>query len=69
MNIENINEEICKTKAKIAKYQAQLRELMRQKTEQENTQIVGIVRNVKMSPQELAAFVREFKGKKGDKPQ
>jgi hypothetical protein len=61
LKIEKINEEIGKTKAKIAEDQAHLRELERQKTEQENTEIVGIVRDVKMSPQELAAFVRKFK--------
>ena len=61
MKIEKINEEIGKTKAKIAEDQARLRELERQKTEQENIEIVGIVRDVKMSPQELAAFVRKFK--------
>jgi DNA-binding transcriptional regulator YhcF (GntR family) len=61
LKTEKINTEIEKTKAKIAEDQARLRELERQKTEQENTEIVGIVRDVKMSPQELAAFVRKFK--------
>jgi aspartate-semialdehyde dehydrogenase len=61
LKIEKINVEIEKTKAKIAEDQDHLRELERQKTEQENTEIVGIVRDVKMSPQELAAFVRKFK--------
>jgi septal ring factor EnvC (AmiA/AmiB activator) len=65
LKIEKINEEIGKTKAKIAEDQARLRELERQKTEQENTEIVGIVRDVKMSPQELAAFVRKFTEDKG----
>ena len=65
MKIEKINKEIEKTKAKIAEDQAHLRELERQKTEQENTEIVGIVRDVKMSPQELAAFVRKFTEDKG----
>jgi len=65
LKIEKINVEIEKAKAKIAEDQAHLRELERQKTELENTEIVGIVRDVKMSPQELAAFVRKFKENKG----
>jgi hypothetical protein len=68
LKIEKINTEIEKTKAKIAEDQARLRELERQKTEQENTEIVGIVRAVEMSPQELAAFVRKFK-EKTEEPQ
>lgn len=58
MKTEKIDAAIEKTKAKIAEYQARLKELERKKTEQENTEIVGLVRSVDMSPQELAEFVR-----------
>lgn len=58
MKLEKINAEIEKMKAKIATYQARLKELERKKTEQENTKIVGLVRSVDMTPQELAEFIR-----------
>ena len=49
---------IEKTKGKIAELQKQLRELEAAKTEQENLQIVQLVRGLNMTPQEFAAFVR-----------
>lgn len=58
MKTEKIDAAIEKTKAKIAEYQARLKELERKRTEQENTEIVGLVRGVDMSPQELAEFIR-----------
>ena len=63
MKIEKINVEIEKTKAKITEYQAHLKELERQRTEQENTEIVGLVRGVDMTPQELAEFIRSRRAK------
>ena len=47
-----------KPRAKIAELQKQLRELEAAKTEQENLQIVQLVRGLNMTPQEFAAFVR-----------
>lgn len=38
-----------------------MKELERKKTEQENTEIVGLVRGVDMTPQELAEFIRSHK--------
>lgn len=61
MKLEKIDAEIEKMKAKISAYQAQLKELERKKTEQENTEIVGLVRGVDMTPQELAEFIRSHK--------
>lgn len=58
MKLEKIDAEIEKMKAKIAVYQTRLKELERKKTEQENTEIVGLVRGVDMTPQELAEFIR-----------
>lgn len=63
--IAKINTEIDKTKAKIAEFQARLRELDRQKTEIENTEIVELVRGVDATPQELAAFIRAFREQSG----
>lgn len=63
--ITKINTEIDKTKAKIAEFQARLRELDRQKTEIENTEIVELVRGVDATPQELAAFIRAFREQGG----
>ena len=54
--LERIEKDI--EKGKIAALQNQLRELEAAKTEQENLQIVQLVRGLNMTPQEFAAFVR-----------
>ena len=56
--LDRIERDIQKTKTKIAALQKQLRELEAAKTEQENLQIVQLVRGLNMTPQEFAAFVR-----------
>ena len=56
--LERIEKDIEKTKGKIAALQNQLRELEAAKTEQENLQIVQLVRGLNLTPQEFAAFVR-----------
>ena len=56
--LDRIERDIEKTKTKIAELQKQLRELEAAKTEQENLQIVQLVRGLNMPPQEFAAFVR-----------
>ena len=56
--LDRIERDIEKTKTKIAELQKQLRELEAAKTEQENMQIVQLVRGLNMTPQEFAAFVR-----------
>ena len=56
--LDRIERDIEKTKNKIAELQKQLRELEAAKTEQENLQIVQLVRGLNMTPQEFAAFVR-----------
>ena len=53
--LERIEKDIEKTKGKIAELQKQLRELEATKTEQENLQIVQLVRGLNMTPQEFAA--------------
>ena len=54
--LDRIEKNIEKTKDKIA---ALLRDLEAAKTEQENLQIVQLVRDLHMTPQEFAAFVRD----------
>ena len=56
--LDRIERDIEKTKNKIAELQKQLRELEAAKTEQENLQIIQLVRGLNMTPQEFAAFVR-----------
>ena len=56
--LDRIERDIQKTKTKITELQKQLRELEAAKTEQENLQIIQLVRGLNMTPQEFAAFVR-----------
>ena len=56
--LERIEKDIEKTKGKIAALQNQLRELEAAKTEQENLQIIQLVRSMNMKPDEFAAFLR-----------
>ena len=52
--LDRIEKDIEKTKAKIAELQKQLRELEAAKTEQENLQIIQLVRGLNMKPEEFA---------------
>ena len=54
--LDRIEKDIQKTKSKIAEFQKQLRELETQKTEQENLQIIQLVRGMNMKPEEFAAY-------------
>lgn len=63
MKLEKIEKEMQKARDKIAEYQNRLKELDTLKTEQENLQIVQLVRSMRMTPQELKAFLS------GDTPQ
>jgi hypothetical protein len=60
---ERILLNISKTKEKIADLQDKLRELERQKTELENTEIVELVRSTKMNTTELSAFLKAYREK------
>ena len=55
--IDRINAEIKKTREKISEQQAHLKELLVQKTELENLQIVQLVRSMRLSPHELSAML------------
>ena len=59
--IEKLEKEIEKTKGKIADMQGRLRELEKQKQEEENSQIVQAVRSLKLTPAELMAFLSDPK--------
>ena len=51
--IERIDQEIEKTREKIAEYQEKLKTLEAQKTEAENLEIVQMVRALRMTPAQL----------------
>ena len=55
--IERINQEIEKTREKIAEYQEKLKTLEAQKTEAENLEIVQMVRALRMTPAQLNAML------------
>ena len=59
--IQKIVTEIEKVKGKIAIQQARLRELEQQKTELENTEIVGMVRSLEVTPEELASIIQDIR--------
>ena len=58
---EKVILDIKKTKDKISVLQSKLRELERQKTELENTEIVELVRSTKMNTSELSTFLKAYR--------
>ncbi|MBS4879651.1 MAG: DUF4315 family protein [Firmicutes bacterium] len=59
--IQKIEQEISKIKSNIGSYQVRCRELEQQKRELENTEIVGVVRSMDVSPDELAEVLRALR--------
>ena len=59
--IKKINAEYEKNAAKIADLQARQKELDKQRTELENLDIVGMVRSMGMTPEQLAALIQASK--------
>lgn len=55
--IQRIDQEIAKTREKIAEQQEKLKALEAQKTEAENLEIVQMVRAVRMTPAQLNALL------------
>ena len=55
--IERIDQEIAKTREKIAEQQEKLKDLEAQKTEAENLEIVQMVRSLHMTPAQLSAML------------
>ena len=58
--VEKILKDIEKTKEKISAQQKRLRELEAQLTEEENLEIVRMVKAVKMDNRELTAFLKAY---------
>lgn len=59
--IERIDIEILKAKEKIAEFQAKIRTLEGQRTDEENAQIVQMVRKLRMTPADLSRFLDRHK--------
>lgn len=57
--VEKIRKDIEKTKEKISAQQKRLRELEAQLTEEENLEIVRMVKAVRMDNKELTAFLKK----------
>ena len=55
--IERIDQEIAKTREKIAEHQEKLKDLEAQKTEAENLEIVQMVRALRLTPEQLNAML------------
>ena len=58
--VEKIRKDIEKTKEKISAQQKRLRELETQLTEEENLEIVRMVKAVRMDNKELTAFLKAY---------
>ena len=58
--VEKIRKDIEKTKEKISTQQKRLRELEAQLTEEENLEIVRMVKAVRMDNKELTAFLKAY---------
>ena len=58
--VEKIRKDIEKTKEKISAQQKRLRELEAQLTEEENLEIVRMVKAVQMDNKELTAFLKAY---------
>lgn len=56
--IKKINREYKKNEEKIVELQTRQAELEKQRTELENLDIIGLVRGVGLSPDQLAALIR-----------
>ena len=56
-----LREEMEKNAAKIAELQARNRELQKKYRESENTDILGLIHAVNMTPEELAEFLKQAK--------
>ena len=59
--IDKLDKELEKAREKAAEWQAKIRELEKQKQEEENSQIVQAVRSLKLTPAQLMAFLNDPK--------
>lgn len=58
MKLDKIEKEMQKTREKISELQSRMKELAAQKAEQENLQIVSLVRSLNLTPQQLKEFLQ-----------
>lgn len=58
--LEKIDRELEKARNRLLEWQTKVKELEAKRIEEENTQIVGIVRSLNMSPEELATFLKRL---------
>ncbi len=63
--IEQINTEIEKHKAKITQLQERIKRLEARRTELQNTEILGRVEVITTTPEDLAAIMRSLTNKGG----
>jgi len=63
--LKKINTEYDKNADKIRELQARQKELQAQRTELENLDIIGLVRELGISPDELATLIRKSKNNNG----
>lgn len=54
--LEKIDKELSKAREKAAEWQTKIRDLEKQRQEEENSMIVQAVRSLKLTPAELAEF-------------
>jgi len=64
MKIDRLKTELAKAKEKAAEWQARVRDLEKQITEQENLEILQVVRGVAASPEELRGLLDMIRGAK-----
>ena len=71
--LEKIDRELEKAREKAAEWQAKIKDLEKQRQEEENSMIVQAVRSLKLTPAELAAFFNDpnitTSGQLGPKPE
>jgi len=63
--LQKIDDEIVKTKAKIATLTAKLRKLESEKDARKNAEFLAVLNGMKISPEELTALLQEQKEKSG----
>lgn len=66
--IDRLARDIEKTRDKISELQARLRDMERQKTEMENSEIVAMFRSISVTPQELMDFIKLYREQGGAAP-
>ena len=54
--LEKIDKELEKSREKAAEWQAKIKDLEKERQEEENSKIIQAVRSLKLTPSELAAF-------------